>query len=321
MGETPGDFDSAILTTEAIMAARGDRHPVPVDRPYAFFVEPERAAHGGVVEVATLFLSNSECPFRCLMCDLWRHTLDGPTPPGVIPQQMRFALTRLKPATHLKLYNSGNFFDRRAIPEEDWPEIAQLARPFAHVTVENHPRLCDDRCLRFKSMLAGRFEIALGLETIHPTVLPRLNKEMTVDDFDRAVERLLAGDIAVRAFILLRPPFLSEVEGVEWALKSIDHAFSRGVTCCAVIPTRAGNGIMEQLQAQGHFSSPRLSSLETVLTRGLAMKRGRVFVDLWDARRFAECPHCAEARIQRLNRMNLSQAWEAPVRCRCEARP
>ena len=101
----------------------------------------------------------------------------------------------------------------------------------------------------------------------------------------------------------------------------MEHAFSRGVTCCAVIPTRAGNGIMEQLEAQGHFSPPRLSSLETVLTRGLAMKRGRVFVDLWDARRFAECPHCAEARIQRLNRMNLSQAWEAPVRCRCEASP
>ncbi|MCH8219281.1 MAG: radical SAM protein, partial [Planctomycetes bacterium] len=114
MGETPGDFDSAILTTAAIMAARGDKHPVPVDRPYAFFVEPEHAAQGGVVEVATLFLTNSECPFRCLMCDLWRNTLDGPTPTGVIPQQIRFALTRLPPATHLKLYNSGNFFDRRS---------------------------------------------------------------------------------------------------------------------------------------------------------------------------------------------------------------
>ena len=204
------------------------------------------------------------------MCDLWRNTLDGPTPTGMIPEQIRFALARLRPATHLKLYNSGNFFDRRAIPEEDWPAIAQLARPFAHVTVENHPRLCDDRCLRFKTMLAGRFEIALGLETIHPTVLPRLNKEMTVDDFDRAVERLLAGDIAVRAFILLRPPFLTEPEGLEWAIKSIEHAFSRGVTCCAVIPTRAGNGIMEELAALGHFSPPRLSSLETVLTCGLA---------------------------------------------------
>ena len=319
MRETRGDLDSAPLGTEAILGARGDKHPVKVDRPYAFFVEPEQGDGGQVVDVATLFLSNSECPFRCLMCDLWRHTLDGPTPAGAIPRQIRFALTRLRPATHLKLYNSGNFFDRRAIPEADWPAIAQLARPFDQVTVENHPRLCDDRCERFKEMLAGNFEIALGLETIAPEVLPRLNKEMTLDDFDRAVERLLAAGIAVRAFILLRPPFLSEGEGVEWAIKSIEHAFCRGVTCCAVIPTRAGNGIMEQLQAQGHFTPPRLVSLEAVLAEGLAMQRGRVFVDLWDAQRFADCPHCVEARIQRLNRMNLSQTWETAIRCVCEA--
>ena len=321
MREATGDLDSATLGTEAILAARGDKHPVPVDRPYAFFVEAEHGEDGQVVEVATLFLSNSECSFRCLVCDLWRRTLDAPTPRGVIPRQIRFALTRLRSATHLKLYNSGNFFDRRAIPQEDWPAIAQLARPFAHVTVENHPRLCDDRCERFKGMLTGSFEIALGLETIHPLVLPRLNKQMTLDDFDRAVERLLGGGIAIRAFILLRPPFLDESEGVEWAIKSIAHAFSRGVTCCAVIPTRAGNGIMEQLQAEGHFSPPRLVSLETVLDQGLDMKRGRVFVDLWDAQRFADCPRCAEARIQRLKRMNLSQVWETSVRCGCEACP
>ena len=44
-------------------------------RPYAFFVEEERSASGEVVPVATVFLTNRECPWRCLMCDLWKNTL------------------------------------------------------------------------------------------------------------------------------------------------------------------------------------------------------------------------------------------------------
>jgi radical SAM enzyme (TIGR01210 family) len=140
---------------------------------------------------------------------------------------------------------------------------------------------------------------------------------MTLDDFDRAVEGLRGAGIRTRAFILLRPPFLGEAEGIEWALRSIEHAFSVGVNCCSVVPTRAGNGVMERLAVDGWFAPPVLSSLETVLAAGLAMGRGRVFVDVWDAERFATCPRCASERIARLRRMNLTQREEPLVACAC----
>ena len=44
-------------------------------------------------------------------------------------------------AKHLKLYNSGSFFDGRAIPEEDYPRIASLVSHFETVIVESHPKL------------------------------------------------------------------------------------------------------------------------------------------------------------------------------------
>ena len=97
-------------------------------------------------------------------------------------------------------------------------------------------------------MLGGELEVALGLETVHPEVLAALNKRMTVDDFDRATEFLLNAGVAVRTFILLKPPGLDESEGVDWALKSVEHAFDIGVRCCSLIPTRAGNGAMEALE-------------------------------------------------------------------------
>jgi uncharacterized Fe-S cluster-containing MiaB family protein len=124
---------------------------------------------------------------------------------------------------------------------------------------------------------------------------------------------LRADDIAVRAFILVRPPFLTDEEGLEWARRSLDYAFSVGVECCSLIPTRAGNGALEALAAEGLFAPPSLESLERALDYGLSLRRGRVLLDLWDIDHVSpEAPNRA-ARLLRLARMNLSQRVEPSV--------
>ena len=194
-------------TTDAeILAARPPKPTLDPWLPSAFLVEPERSAAGSIDQVATIFLTNKECPFRCSMCDLWKHTLDERVPPGAIPAQIDHALERLPAAKHVKLYNAGNFFDAQAIPPEDYAAIADRVRHFETVIVENHPRLTNDRCVRFRDLLGTRLEVALGLETIHPDVLPALNKRMTLADFDRATRFLRDHDIDVRTFLLLKPP-------------------------------------------------------------------------------------------------------------------
>lgn len=313
------DSSPDMISEQDILAARPGKHRVDPERPYAFLVEQERSARGEVVDVATLFLTNRECPFRCLMCDLWQNTIDERASPGSIPRQIDFALERLPPARQIKLYNSGNFFDAQAVPASDAQAIAARVHGFDAVIVENHPRLCSRKCVEFKRLLEGRrLEIALGLETIHPRVLPALNKQMTLDDFSRAVEYLLSNEIAVRAFVLLKPPFLSERQGVEWAIRSIEYAFSLGVGCCSIIPTRAGNGIMDQLQQAGRFTPPTLLSAEEVLEAGLRLDAGRVFLDLWEIEQFARCPACRALRRERLHHMNLSQRPLPKVPCGCE---
>jgi len=305
------------ISDREILTARPARNRVDPRRPYAFHVEPECSATGEVVDVATIFLTNRECAFRCLMCDLWKNTTEQTVAPGDIPHQIDVALSQLPPARQIKLYNSGNFFDHRAIIPEDYPDIAERVRSFERLIVENHPRLCTDECPRFRDLLNTELEVALGLETVHPQVLEKLNKQMTLDDFARAAEFLKSHGIAVRAFILLRPPFLDEAEGVEWATRSIKSAFAMGVECCSVIPTRSGNGIIDRLETEGQFAPPTLTSMETVLEAGLRFGHGRVLVDLWDAERFADCPHCAPLRIKRLNQINLTQRVPDPVVCGC----
>lgn len=287
--------------------------------PNAFFVEPEyQSPEKGVEDVATIFLKNKECPFRCLMCDLWKNTTEHRVSPGAISQQISHALEALPPAQHVKLYNSANFFDPQAIPDSDYDSMLRLVQPFNSVIVENHPKLVGSRCFTFAEKLdaqATQLEVAMGLECVHPDVLERLNKQMTVDDFRSATAELISHGIRVRAFILLRPPFLSEDEGVTWAIKSIEFAFDCGVDCCSVIPTRFGNGMLQRLHSGGWFNPPTIQSMENVQQVGLSMQRGRIFMDTWDALQFTNCEACSDFRVTRIEQMNRSQSVADKIEC------
>lgn len=301
-----------------IVERRGAKNPVLPDRAYAKFIERERMEDGSIADVATIFLTNRECPWKCVMCDLWRNT--APAAPGAIPKQIERALAELNTgATVLKLYNSGSFFDEGAIPRSDWPELARLCAPFEHVIVECHPKLVDARVLEFSQMIPGRLEVAMGLETAHPQALEKINKRITVEDFARATDFLRGNKIAVRTFLLVGVPFIPVTEQARWLERSIESAFAAGSNLVALIPTRTDNGAMEELLARGDFVEPLMTDLERGQEYGLGFNAGRVFADTWDIKRFAECGKCADERIARLGYLNLSQQIEPRVECHCAA--
>ena len=310
--------NEVIINTKWIDSKRGKKNAVDPNRPYFWLVEKERSVSGKIEDTAIIFLTNKECSFHCLMCDLWKNTTDRSVPAGDIPDQIEWALEQMPEVKHLKLYNSGSFFDERAIPEADYKRIASLISSFETVIVESHPKLINEKCLRFRDMLKPELQVAIGLETVHPEILQKLNKQMTLEDFNNSVSYLTQNGIRSRAFVLLRPPFLSESEGVYWAKRSIDFAFDVGVESCVVIPVRAGNGAMDLLMENGDFSLPNIHSLETVLEYGIELHAGRVFADVWDLGLFSSCKICFDQRVSRLTAMNLSQSLADRVKCLCD---
>ncbi len=305
-----------VLSRSQIESRRPERNLVDARRPYGFFVEPECNALGEAVDVATILLTNRECPYRCVMCDLWKNTLTYSVAPGDIPHQIRYALQRLPQAREIKLYNSGSFFDRKAIPVIDYEAIAAIVQGYETVIVENHPCLCSDLCFRFQELVApAKLEIAMGLETCHAETLRRLNKGMTVADFHRATKRLHAGGIRTRAFLLHWPPLMPAADASLWTMRSIDYAFSCGVNCCSVIATRGGNGVVDELQNSGQFTPPTGTSLEQIQQWGIEKRLGRVFVDLWEVERFFSCDRCRAERLARMSAMNLGQSVLPKVLC------
>jgi hypothetical protein len=299
-----------------VLERRGPRNALDPRRPYAQLSEVEPDDAGEPVPVSTIFLTNRECPWHCLMCDLWRNTLAESVAPGAIPEQIRFALSRLPAARWVKLYNAGSFFDPKAIPRVDYRPVARLLSGFERVIVESHPSLVGESCFEFRDAVDGALEVAMGLETAHPKVLPLLNKGMTLEQFRRSAEFLSREGISLRVFVLVGLPFLSEAESVLWACRSVEFAFDCGASVVSLIPTRAGNGALDALAERGEFSLPGLASVEDTLAFGLALRRGRVLADLWDLERLRRCAQCFEPRAERLRAMNLTQSVPAPIGCR-----
>ena len=305
-----------------IIGQRGPKNPLDPHRPYAWLLEKERAADGSLVDSLTIFLTNKECPWRCLMCDLWQNTLDETVSAGAISEQIDFALGQMEhecsdltKLQQIKLYNAGSFFDAQAIPEDEEAVISKRLAKFSRVIVESHPALIGDRCLRFRDRLNGQLEIALGLETVHPEALVKLNKRVSLEQFRDAADFITRHEIALRTFVLLQPPFIPVDESVEWARRSIDFSQDCGATVTALIPTRTGNGAMDRLAADGQFIEPTLVQLEDTMDYGVGQARGRVFADLWDLERFSSCTACFPQRRNRLAKQNDTQQIPARITC------
>lgn len=287
---TPAERDRFILDL---------RGPRPRHDPWRFqavAVDDEITEQGTVARVGTVFLTGRECPWRCVMCDLWRSTTPEDTPAGAIPAQIgearRTWRERDEAVSRLKLYNASNFFDPSAVPDGDYAGIAAQVAGLEQVVVESHPSLVGDRVDRFRDALGPvSLEVAMGLETAHPGALEALNKRMTTDDFAQAAAGLKRRGVSLRVFLLIYPPFVPLDEQDRWLLKSVAFAEECGAEVISLIPARGGNGAMEALAAQKRFHAPTpddvLRSFDFIMAQRRPESRAagpRILLDPWAQR-------------------------------------
>jgi radical SAM enzyme (TIGR01210 family) len=309
-------FDSA-----AILKFRGPKQLAAEPATPVFTTEQEPVSAGSTAWATTVFLTGKECPFRCLMCDLWKYTTDQVTPVGSLVQQLAAVLPQIQHREIIKLYNASNFFDPRAVPVSDLPELARLVADFHTVVVENHPKLLGPAVGQFAARLGGRLQIAMGLETSDDVILKRLNKQMGVADYDTACRRLQQQGLQIRTFVLLPAPGVPTPQMKAHTLATVRHALQQGSDVTSLIPLRGGNGVMDHLIANGDVQKPDLDTIVDTFLEAVRMGRAggaqaTVLLDLWDLDHVTP-PGLDVARVrQRLQQINLSQdvaGWAGPT--------
>jgi radical SAM enzyme (TIGR01210 family) len=322
---------------------RAARPPKPIrqaGQSMGWVREMEPDGQGGLIPARTYFLVGSECRFSCSMCDLWKYTLtQDRTPIGSLASQIADLNRQVdalppqaRPREWLKLYNAANFFDPANVDPGEYPAILKQCEGFERLVVENHASLLSSSktqqlVRRFRDGFDGELELALGLESIEPSAMRCLNKSMSLDQFQAALEFLRSEQIFVRVFVLLQPMGTPIDESVYWAVASCQAAARWGAQRISLIPTRAGNGFMEDLASRGLWKAPRASQLESALEQLLGHSQGSsiYMADLWDWDSICGiCSHCGPSRLERLQRMNNTQRMEASEvkqHCACERVP
>jgi radical SAM enzyme (TIGR01210 family) len=302
---------------------RSLRSPKPRIDPHrhqGYKIEREPVVGGRSISSATYFLTGGECRFTCSFCDLWKYTLDSPTPKGSLVHQIRslheVVLGEHSDVEWLKLYNASNFFDPYNVPIDDYEEIASLCSGFGRIIVENHAKITASKrgqvfIRSFASMLRPTLEVAMGLETVDPDAVALMNKSMAREDFDRACDFLTRAGIAIRVFVILQPPGTAAGSSIDWVLASCRHAFDRGVQHCSILPARPGSGWVDDLERRGMWTPPDMKLTESALRTVLEERESPnqlATLDLWDWNSLAGgCPDCRNKRYDCLLSMNLEQ--------------
>ena len=291
--------------SQKVIDARGQRWNVNPERVNAAFQEVEWTTPDSAVQINTLLLANRECPWRCVMCDLWKGTLKYTVTPEEITHQIREALASLPEAPWIKLYNSGSFFDRAAIPTEAHAPIIQLVQAYENIIVENHPRLVRPDIQDFVEKIDGSLEVAMGLESANPEILWRLNKGFDLKHFADSCALLQCMGIRIRAFVLIHPPWTeNRIQAVQDTVETARFANECGVGTISLVPVRGGDGILASLEKDGHFREPDMYEIRECASAAASVFDGRLQIDLWDIKRFSRCSHCEGGMIEAFEHFN-----------------
>lgn len=141
------------------------------------------------------------------------------------------------------VYNEGSFFNEEEMPtitREYIFEKLNIISEIKCVIFETRPEyLTAEKLEVLRNLLPSKeVEIGIGLETSDDyTRQMCLNKGFLVDEFLQAIILLKKYGIRSLAYVLMKPPFLSEQLAIEDSIRTIKWAFQQGVDTVSLEPT------------------------------------------------------------------------------------
>jgi len=193
-----------------------------LNQPVSVWTEKERYWNTDrVADCLTVILRTKGCYWdKCLMCG-YSNDADKNVTEANLKNQFLNALTKLNEQKILKIFTSGSFFDNREIPHtfREFIYDTVLERGIKKLIIESRPEFIDEKRIEIPPKL--KVEVGIGLETSSDFIRENcINKGFTFENFRESARILKLKKIGVKAYLLLKPPFLSEREAIEDVVKS-----------------------------------------------------------------------------------------------------
>ncbi|MBU3901902.1 MAG: archaeosine biosynthesis radical SAM protein RaSEA [Candidatus Thermoplasmatota archaeon] len=179
--------------------------------------------------------------------------------------QFSEAMKKFNDQKIVKIFTSGSFLDKSEVSEKLQEKICEtLGKKTEKVIVESRPEFVNKEKLKKLKKLCA-LEIAVGLESANDNVLGySINKGFTLKDYIRAAE-IIKDICSLKTYILLKPPFLTEKEGIKDAINTVKIVGEYSSTISLNPVNIQKNTFVEFLWKRNEYRPPWLWSVVEVL--------------------------------------------------------
>jgi len=232
----------------------------------------------GVYQSLTIILNTGGCRWAraggCTMCGYVAESVeDGNVAHEALMDQIQVCLDHEAEEAEeksglIKIYTSGSFLDEREVPAETRAAIAETFSDRERIVVESLPDFVQEDRVRDFVDVGLETDVAVGLETANDRVRHDcVNKYFDFADFEDAALEAKEAGAGVKAYLLMKPPFLSEGEAVQDMKDSIRAcADVEGCHTVSMNPCNVQRYTMvDQLHFRGGYRPPWMWSICDVL--------------------------------------------------------
>ena len=271
----------------------------------------------------------------CTMCSYLLDGSNSAITPFQLQQQFDYAynaLEGLEKPLSIKIYTSGSFLDIEEVPVESRDYILRRIAEdnrITEVVLESRPEYITKEAVRSVRSILGdkRIEFGVGLESINDEVRQIcINKGFSNEDFINSLELARTENIGIRAYVLLKPPFLTERDAILDTKETIRSAAKNGVTTISINPVNVQkNTLVEYLWKRDLYRPPWLWSLVDILieSRENIPRSVNIVCDPvagGKPRGIHNCGSCDKIIIQAIRDFSLSQDSSRLSKITCSCR-
>jgi hypothetical protein len=232
----------------------------------------------GVRQSLTIILNTGGCRWAraggCTMCGYVAESVEGGSVTHeALMDQIAVCLDHEsenadEPSPLIKIYTSGSFLDEREVSAETRGAIAETFGDRERMVVESLPDFVDRKKLADFTDAGLETDVAVGLETATDRIRRDcVNKYFALEDFVAASGAAEAAGAGVKAYLLMKPPFLTEREAIDDMVTSVrqcaEYAHTVSMNPCNVQRFT----MVDELFYQGGYRPPWLWSVAEVLER------------------------------------------------------
>ncbi|WP_456371996.1 archaeosine biosynthesis radical SAM protein RaSEA [Methanocaldococcus sp.] len=251
------------------------------NKPIAVWIQDDIYRDFKIGKSLTIILRTEGCFYAkeggCLMCSYLMDSSPEKITSENIINQFNYAIEKYKEKLKelkdfsVKIFTSGSFLDDREVPKEAREYIFKKLSEFENlkeVAIESRPEFITEKKLNeIRKYLNINVEIGVGIESLNEEIRNyAINKGIPNEQIIKVIELAKNYNIGIKAYLLIKPPFITEKDAIKDAIQSANECIKLGCSRISFCPTTIHKGsLIEYFWNKNQYRPPFLWSIIEIL--------------------------------------------------------